>query len=275
MHFSSVIFFGILFYVVIGSYNSYCNICNGDPVSVQCTALAAHNLEKTFSCGTGFLPVLRGISATFEPGIGYAIMGVSGSGKSTLMHILAGIEAPTSGSVSYGEQTLHTGNHAYTSHILRESIGLVFQRPYLVTELTVLENVMLRGLINKIPHRLCIERSMELLSAVGLTDKAHISPVLLSGGQQQRVAVARALFTRPAWLIADEPTGSLDRETGRKLLEIIRQGQKAWGMGVIMSTHDTNAASYMDLHYKLDNGLLLKKENVAYKPKLDDTSVLS
>lgn len=227
---------------------------------MQKAILAVENLHKIFVNGSATLEVLRGISASFSQGSSYAITGVSGSGKSTFIHLIAGLDNPTSGTVSFNDQNLATASQKFKDQFLRQSIGLVFQTPYLVAELSVLENVMMRGLLAAQPMVQCKEQAMDLLKAVGIADKAESKPLSLSGGQQQRVALARAMFSKPAFLIADEPTGSLDEHTGRDIVELLLSCQHEWHMGIIVSSHDDYVTQAMSSVYRLKDGLMAPKE---------------
>jgi ABC-type lipoprotein export system ATPase subunit len=221
--------------------------------------LHLENLHKTYVSGQQTLNVLKDVTVDFKQGSGYAIVGVSGSGKSTLMHLLAGLDKPTSGSVFFNNTDITTLNSAEKDVFLQQSIGLVFQLPYLIKELSVLENIMLRGYIMGLDPEECKTRSLELLDAVGIADKALSNPLSLSGGQQQRVALARALFSKPAFLIADEPTGSLDAYTAQGIVQLVLNCQREWGMGVIISTHDAFVAQNMETVYQLNDGTLTLK----------------
>lgn len=162
--------------------------------------IAVANLVKTFDQANQTLTVLNGISAEFHKGKSYAIIGPSGSGKSTLLHMLVGIESPTSGSVLFNNQVVNSFTQRQHEEFLNKYIGLVFQASYLIQELTVLENVMVKGLIK--PQSLhLIDDAMNLLREVGIAEKADQLPARLSGGQQQRVALARALFNKPLFLL--------------------------------------------------------------------------
>ncbi len=221
--------------------------------------LHVENLHKTYVSGQQTLNILKGVTVDFKQGSGYAIVGVSGSGKSTLMHLLAGLDKPTSGSVFFNNTDITTLNPAEKDVFLQQSIGLVFQLPYLIKELSVLENIMLRGYIMGLEPEECKTRALELLDAVGIADKALSNPLSLSGGQQQRVALARALFSKPAFLIADEPTGSLDAYTAQGIVQLVLNCQREWGMGVIISTHDAFVAQNMETVYQLNDGTLTLK----------------
>ena len=219
--------------------------------------LRCERLTKVFSTSSGDdLMVLDDITAVFEQGRTYAITGASGTGKSTLLHVCAGLEALTSGAVYYNKHNIALFDDQQRNQFLNRSIGLLFQLPYLIKELTVLENVMLKGLIEGQDERLCKEQAFLLLKASGLEDKAFEMPATLSGGQQQRVALMRALFNKPAFLFADEPTGNLDPKTGRIIVELLLQCQRDWGMGIIVSTHDQSVATHMQTRFELSNGQL-------------------
>lgn len=229
---------------------------------MQKAVLAVENLHKTFINGTNKFAILRGITVSFDQGSRYAITGVSGSGKSTFIHLLAGLDNPTAGTVSFNGQNLATASQGEKDHFLQHSIGLVFQLPYLIGELSVAENVMVRGLVAGMSLSECKKRALELLEAVGLADKALSRPLSLSGGQQQRVALARAIFCKPAFLIADEPTGSLDEHTGMDIVELLLTCQREWGMGIIVSSHDTYVALRMGTVYQLHDGMMTIKESL-------------
>ena len=227
---------------------------------MQKALLAVENLHKIYTSGNSKLEVLRGITIGFTQGQRYAVMGVSGSGKSTFVHLLAGLDLPTLGKITFNGTDLATIKASEKDRFLQNSVGLVFQLPYLIAELSVLENVMIRGLLAGQSFATCKDRALKLLEAVGLAEKAQAKPLSLSGGQQQRVALARALVPKPAFLIADEPTGSLDEHTGREIVELLVSCQKEWGMGIIVSTHDEYVAQAMDTVYQLKDGLLYVKE---------------
>ncbi len=201
--------------------------------------------------------VLRGISIIFEQGKTYAISGVSGTGKSTLMHLLSGFDKPSSGAVLFNDKNIAHFSSAARTHFLNQSIGHVFQQPYLIRELSVAENVMTPGLIMGSSLLAARPRALELLEAVGLADHAEKKPSALSGGQQQRVALARALFNQPSFLLADELTGNLDKETGRSIVAFLLELQQQSNMGVIISTHDSYVAESMQQRFSLEQGALV------------------
>lgn len=227
---------------------------------MQKAVLAVENVYKTFLNGTTQLEVLKGISIKFYQGVSYAVTGVSGSGKSTLIQLLAGLDSPTAGQVSFCQKNLALASSRDRDSFLQHSIGLVFQQPYLIDELSVLENIMIRGLVACMPYDECKKWALELLDAVAIADKAFCKPLSLSGGQQQRVAIARAIFSKPVFLLADEPTGSLDERTGQDIVDLLLACRKEWGMGIIISSHDAYVALRMDTVYQLKDGLMTIKD---------------
>jgi ABC-type lipoprotein export system ATPase subunit len=221
--------------------------------------ISLEQVKKTFVQGVTTLDVLSGLNVQFQQGFSYAITGVSGSGKSTLLHLLAGIDTPTEGRVLLNGHDLATLNPAMREQILHKTIGLVFQLPYLIAELSVIENVMLKGLIDGHAAAASRKHAMDLLEMVGLAAHAERDPASLSGGQQQRVAIARAIFNKPAFLIADEPTGNLDEVTGNAIVRLLLLCQTEWKMGVIVSTHNVTVAEQMDVGFELSDGRLTEK----------------
>ncbi len=217
-------------------------------------SLVAKNITKVFRQGGKNLDVLNGISQTFERGKSYAIVGVSGSGKSTFMHILGGLDHPSSGEVLLFGNHLH--KNAHRSMMLNTYLGFVFQFHYLVKELTVLENVMLPGLIAGMAQLETLARARELLDFLGMSAKADVYPVALSGGEQQRVSIVRAMFNRPAFLIADEPTGNLDEGNAAQAIKLLLDGCKAWNMGLILCSHDRHIYDQMGSIFRMHQGVL-------------------
>jgi len=220
--------------------------------------IIAHNVSKSFTKEGQKLFVLRGISASFHQGGRYALTGVSGVGKSTLLHILAGLDTPSGGNVFY--------NGVESSFVCAaeraEQVGIIFQYPYLIKELSVLENVVLMGLIRGISLAESKERAQELLALVGLSDKLKSAVKELSGGQQQRVSLTRALMQRPRFLLADEPTGSLDEATGRQMLDLLLYVHEQWQMGLIICSHNAQVVAAMETVFTLKEGELVEREHM-------------
>lgn len=218
--------------------------------------LAIKQIEKFFIVGGVKINILHNLSASFAQGASYAITGVSGTGKSTLMHILAGLDKPNAGSVLFNDRNIAHFSAHERSLFLNQSVGLVFQAPYLIRELTVLENIMVPGIIAGMTRDQCSARATELLDHVQLSHKKDNKVAMLSGGQQQRVALARALFNKPAFLLADEPTGNLDEQTGKAIVDLLHTCHKTYNMGIIVSTHDSYVAASMHYRYYLEQGVL-------------------
>jgi putative ABC transport system ATP-binding protein len=195
------------------------------------------------------------VSVGFERGRFSAIMGPSGSGKSTLMHILAGLDRPTSGTVMLDGDEISGLDDGELTRLRRDKLGFVFQFFNLIPVLTAEENVLLPlSIAGRKPDAVWVER---LIETVGLADRRTHRPAELSGGQQQRVAVARALVSRPAVVFADEPTGNLDSRSSEEVLGLLRTAVDEFGQTVVMVTHDPEAASYADRLVVLRDGLVV------------------
>lgn len=220
--------------------------------------LTTQEISKRFIQGAQEIVVLKNITCQFTQKQSYAITGISGSGKSTFIHILAGLDNPTTGTVLFNNIALQTCSSTQREQFLNRSIGLVFQSPHLLKELSVIENIIIPGLIAGNTHSDCEKKAIELLKKIDLLHKKDSKIGELSGGQQQRVAIARALFNQPAFLIADEPTGNLDLATGKTIIDLLLACQDEWGMGIIISSHDEYVAQKMNEVYELNDGKLIK-----------------
>lgn len=217
------------------------------------------NLSRQFEDGTNTIVVLKGINACFEQGKTYAIIGSSGTGKSTLLHLISGLDTPTSGTIFFDTEIVQS-----LSSVQRVSkIGLIFQSPYLIKELSVLENVMIAGSINGLKESECKVRALSLLKEMGLEKTKEWEVGALSGGQRQRVSIARALMNRPHFLIADEPTGNLDKENADLIIKMLLSCQKKEKMGLIVSSHDPLVTRQMG------HAFVLKKGNLCEEVELD------
>lgn len=220
------------------------------------STLLSKDLFKSFWQGEKELKVLSGINIEFEQGRSYAITGASGSGKSTLIHILGGLDKPSSGSIFIDNADIFSLNQKDKEKLLSEKLGFVFQFHYLIKELSVLENIILPGLILGKTKAVAIQKAKKLLKKVDLLDKADSYPTELSGGQLQRVSILRAIFNEPAFLIADEPTGDLDASNAQIITDLLLECKDEWGMGLIICTHDKAVYERMDNILILKNGIL-------------------
>jgi putative ABC transport system ATP-binding protein len=220
--------------------------------------VTATDVRRRYGEGDAAVDALAGVSVSFERGRFSAIMGPSGSGKSTLMHILAGLDQPTEGTVEIaGENITRMGDNELT-RLRRRHIGFVFQFFNLLPMLSAEENVVLPlSIAGEKPDKAWLE---QLLSDVGLQDRRRHRPSELSGGQQQRVAIARSLVTRPTVLFADEPTGNLDSTTGMEILELLRASVDERGQTIVMVTHDLRAARFADRVLHLADGEIVRED---------------
>src|SRR4051794_2802958 len=218
-------------------------------------AVRVEDLSKTFGEGATEVRALREVSLEVPRGQLLAIMGPSGSGKSTLLHILGALDAPSSGSIDVAGQHFEGLDDAGLTRLRRDHIGFVFQFFNLLPSLTAAENVLLPALIARRNDRALRERAVALLGKVGLDDRADHLPSELSGGQQQRVSIARALLLEPELLLADEPTGNLDRRSSREILALLR-ALAGDGHTIVMVTHDPTAAAVADRVLFLRDGVV-------------------
>jgi putative ABC transport system ATP-binding protein len=207
--------------------------------------LSLQHVTKGFDIEGDRRIILSDFSYTFLPGVSYAIIGASGSGKSTLLHLLAGFEAVDSGVVLWAGRSVAELSSYERDTFIGQHIGFVFQSHYLIPELSVYDNVRVAGLLAGVDSSK--EAISPLLRAIGLSEHAYHLPHQLSGGQQQRAALARALIKKPTFLIADEPTGSLDAKTGSEIITICRLYQQEYGMGLIVATHDRSVYEMMEV----------------------------
>ena len=227
------------------------------------------NLSKSYGTERTKVDALREVSLGIRRGEFTAIMGPSGSGKSTLMHIMAGLDSPTSGRVWLGDAEIESMDDAQLTVLRRRRVGFVFQSFNLVPTLDVEGNLLLPfELDGRRPTTRERDWIDELENSLGLTDRLSHRPHELSGGQQQRVAIARALATRPELVFADEPTGNLDSRTGREVLELLRSASTQYGQSIAMVTHDPIAASYADRVVFLADGKVVED-----KPRSDASTI--
>jgi putative ABC transport system ATP-binding protein len=224
--------------------------CAGPP-----TAVKASGVTRRYGEGDAAVHALGGVTLEVPEGQFTAVMGASGSGKSTLMHILAGLDRPTSGSVAIEDRDITTMGDRELTLLRRRHVGFVFQFFNLLPVLTAEENIVLP--LSIAGKKTDSEWLETLLDQVGLADRRHHRPAELSGGQQQRVAMARALITRPTVLFADEPTGNLDSHTGEEILDLLRRSVDDYGQTTVMVTHDSRAATTADRVLFLADGVIV------------------
>jgi putative ABC transport system ATP-binding protein len=232
--------------------------------------IVVDQLRKSIRNGTRTVDILKGLDFTIPKGQFAAIMGASGSGKSTLLGLIAGLDTPTSGTVSLNGTAISYLPEDRLAQVRGKTIGFVFQSYQLIPTLTALENVLL-------PHELNAEgdglpRAKQLLTSVGLADRMNHYPVQLSGGEQQRVALARAFILRPPIVLADEPTGNLDTTNGAHVLELLLNLNRVEGTTLVLVTHDALLAGYADRRIVLRDGLIISDEMNAERRAFDATS---
>jgi putative ABC transport system ATP-binding protein len=220
--------------------------------------VSASEVTRRFGEGEAAVLALAGVSVEFPTGAFTAIMGPSGSGKSTLMHVLAGLDRPTSGSVKLDGTEITDLDDKRLTALRRDKVGFVFQSFNLVPVLTAEENIVLPlSIAGRDPDREWVD---QIIDTVGLRDRLTHRPSELSGGQQQRVAVARALASRPAVVFADEPTGNLDTRSSNEVLDLLRRSVDEFGQTIVMVTHDPTAAAQADRVVTLTDGKIVSDE---------------
>ncbi|ORU93607.1 MAG: lipoprotein ABC transporter ATP-binding protein [Cycloclasticus sp. symbiont of Poecilosclerida sp. N] len=218
--------------------------------------LSCNGLSKTFGEKELVVPVLKGIDLALNQGDRLAIMGSSGSGKSTLLHLLGGLDQPTSGAVMMDGKNLHSLSEVERSSLRNKHLGFVYQFHHLLGEFSALENVAMPLLIGGQSIQAASEAAFEILSQVGLSHRVEHRFGELSGGERQRVAIARALVTKPTCVLADEPTGNLDRKTAEQIYELMLELNQRLNISLLLVTHDYHLANKMDSVLTLEDGFL-------------------
>lgn len=220
------------------------------------TIISCRSLRKSYYQGKLEVPVLMGIDLDIQAGETLAIVGTSGSGKSTLLHLLGGLDASTSGDIRILEQNIADINEEERCRLRNRSLGFIYQFHHLLPEFSALENVAMPLLIRRISNSEAYDHAAEILKQVGLGHRLSHTPGELSGGERQRAAVARALVTQPACVLADEPTGNLDRHTAGGVFELMLELNRSAGASLIIVTHDPELAKKAGRTLQLVDGIL-------------------
>lgn len=220
--------------------------------------LKCNNLTKFFTDGDRKIKIFEDLNFQINAGETVAIMGASGSGKSTLLHLLGGLDTANSGEINIQGQTLSKLTGKQRGLLRNQHLGFVYQFHHLLPEFSALENVMMPLLIGKSSKSKAKQKATEILSQVGLADRLTHRPAQLSGGERQRAAIARAMVTAPACIMADEPTGNLDEKTANSVMDLFIDLKKQYNTALVLVTHDQKVADMMQHQYLLQQGALIK-----------------
>ena len=229
-----------------------------DELAADSSILTCNNLSKYYDQGDSRLKVLESIFFDVKQAEKVAIVGASGSGKSTLLNLLAGLDAPSSGTVTLVDKDLSTLTDNDLSQLRNKHLGFVYQFHHLLAEFSALENVMFPLLIGKVSRSVARIEAAAVLASVGLSDRLHHRPAELSGGERQRVAIARALSNQPSCILMDEPTGNLDKQASTDIQQLIQSVTDQHKTSFIIVTHDERVAQDLDKVYQLDTGNLVQ-----------------
>ena len=223
------------------------------------SVIICQDLTKNFHDGSLYVEVLQKVNLSVKKGERLAIVGASGAGKSTFLHILGGLDKPTSGHVLINGHDMTQLNDAERSRLRNRTLGFIYQFHHLLPEFTVLENVCMPLLLRHSPIEEAKEKAFALLEKIGLAKRYNHKLAELSGGERQRTAIARALITDPVCVLADEPTGNLDKRTAERVYASMLELNQALNMSIIIVTHDMHLAEQMDHIYLLENGHLIRQ----------------
>jgi len=219
--------------------------------------IRAHGLRKTYQIARRQIEVLKGVDVEVKRGEFVALRGASGAGKSTLLHLLGGLDRPNEGQIHFEDRNYATMDRSVLAKLRNQQIGFIFQSYHLLPEFDALENVCIAARIGRRHVAGAEAKARELLQRVGLDHRLDHLPAELSGGEQQRVSIARSLINEPALLLADEPTGNLDSNTGNEILDLLQELRETMGVSLVMATHDAKVAARAERILEMQDGKLV------------------
>lgn len=233
-------------------------LLNADTMNNRELLLKVMDIHKSFQDNKRHVDVLKGINLEVHGGETVSITGVSGSGKTTLLQIIGSLDRPTAGDVLFRNESIFSKSPDGLSAFRNANVGFVFQAHHLLMEFDLMENVMFPAIISGMNKKQASQKADELLTGVGLAEKAANKPSELSGGEQQKVAVARALVMSPPLVLADEPTGNLDSHSGEAIMDLLLRSNKTSGVTIIIVTHNESFARMMSKKYRISDGVLFE-----------------